>query len=141
MPQVHKARGRRADKKRKREEEENESEIERSALNSTNDGDINFDSHDFPDATTREGPLDVPFYGMLGEEEQEYFKRADSMLELNQFTSVEERNHFLTSVYEEAKGKELKIANSQSCSRLLERLICVSNPIQLKALFQTFNGQ
>ncbi|KAF2087231.1 PLP-dependent transferase [Saccharata proteae CBS 121410] len=85
-------------------------------------------------------PADLPFYGMLDEEEQEYFKRADEMLELNQFEDAEARDLFLANVYREADGKELKIANSQSCSRLMERLIQLSNASQLKALFQKFSG-
>ncbi|KAL8950960.1 MAG: hypothetical protein Q9183_007491, partial [Haloplaca sp. 2 TL-2023] len=82
----------------------------------------------------------MPFYGLLDEEEQEYFKRADTMLELNQFGDVEERALFLANVYKEASGKELKIANSQSCSRLMERLILLSTPEQLKTLLHKFSG-
>jgi nucleolar protein 9 len=137
MPQIHKARGRRAEKKRKREEEETATRPKRQRSESVEivvDGD---QVHD--DSTGR--PPDLPFYGMLDEDDQEYFKRADSMLELNQFANAEERTLFLASVYKEAKGKELRIANSQSCSRLLERLICISTPSQLKALFQKFMGQ
>ena len=85
-------------------------------------------------------PGDMPFYGMLDEQEQEYFRSADEMLELNQFSSPEDREQFLNSVYKEAEGKELKMANSQSCSRLMERLIQLSNAAQLKALFQKFSG-
>ena len=77
----------------------------------------------------------------LDEDEQEYFKRADEMLELNQFADSEERSMFLASVWKEADGKELKIANSQSCSRLMERLILLSTPDQLKRLFQKFSSQ
>jgi nucleolar protein 9 len=86
-------------------------------------------------------PGDMPFYGLLDEEEQEYFRSADEMLELNQFSSPEDRETFLNSVYKEAEGKELKMANSQSCSRLMERLIQLSNAAQLKSLFQKFSGQ
>ena len=85
-------------------------------------------------------PDETPFYGMLDEQEQEYFKKADEMLELNQFESTEDRDIFLASVWKEADGKELKIANGQS-SRLLERLILLSSPEQLKSLFQKFSGQ
>ncbi|KAK5146227.1 hypothetical protein LTR04_001097 [Oleoguttula sp. CCFEE 6159] len=77
---------------------------------------------------------------MLDEEEQGYFKRADEMLELNQFDNPEERSLFLASVFREAEGKELKIANSQSCSRLMERLVLLATPVQLKTLFQKFSG-
>ncbi|KAK5125116.1 hypothetical protein LTR85_000791 [Meristemomyces frigidus] len=83
---------------------------------------------------------DKPFFGMLDEDEQEYFKRADDMLETNAFGDAEERTLFLSNVYREAEGKELKIAQSQSCSRLMERLIQLSNSSQLKQLFQAFSG-
>ncbi|EKG17029.1 hypothetical protein MPH_05718 [Macrophomina phaseolina MS6] len=83
---------------------------------------------------------DMVFYGMLDEEEQEYFKRADELLELNQFEDLESRALFLANVYREADGKELKLANSQSCSRLMERLIQLSDVKQLKVLFQKFSG-
>lgn len=82
-----------------------------------------------------------PFFGMLDEDEQEYFKRADDMLEANAFGDAEERELFLANVYREAEGKELKIAQSQSCSRLMERLIQLSNVSQLKQLFQAFSGK
>jgi nucleolar protein 9 len=83
-----------------------------------------------------------PLYsGMLDEDEQEYFKRADELLELNQFGDAEERSLFLENVYREAAGKELKIASSQSCSRLMERLILLSTPAQLKDLFKAFETQ
>lgn len=85
--------------------------------------------------------LDTPFFGMLDEEEQEYFKHADEMLEMNQFEDSEQRQLFLGNVWREAEGKELKIANSQSCSRLMERLIQLSTPAQLKGLFQRFYGK
>ncbi|KAK2754049.1 Nucleolar protein 9 [Arachnomyces sp. PD_36] len=83
---------------------------------------------------------ETPFYGLLDPEEQEYFSRAGEMLELNQFQDLEERRLFLDSVYEEANGKELKVACSQSCSRLMEKLIWMSNTEQVKRLFSKFSG-
>ncbi|KAK6582540.1 hypothetical protein PZA11_004948 [Diplocarpon coronariae] len=79
-----------------------------------------------------------PFYGMLEDQEQEYFRRADELLENNDFPSDEERALFLVNVYREAEGKELKIACSQSCSRLMERLILLSTVKQKKKLFEKF---
>ena len=84
---------------------------------------------------------DKAFFGMLDDEEQEYFKRADDMLETNSFGTAEERDLFLSKVYSEAAGKELKIAQSQSCSRLMERLIQLSTVPQMKQLFQAFSGK
>ncbi|GAM82410.1 hypothetical protein ANO11243_003890 [Dothideomycetidae sp. 11243] len=80
------------------------------------------------------------FYGTLLEEEQEYFKKTDDMLEADAFADPEERSLFIESVYREADGKELRLACSQSCSRLMERLIHLSTPSQLSKLFQRFNG-
>ncbi|KAM0743373.1 hypothetical protein ACQRIT_003550 [Beauveria bassiana] len=91
-------------------------------------------------ADHEEGPAEKEFFGMLTDEEQEYFRRADEMLELNQFPTPEDRTLFLESVYEEAKGKELKVASSQSCSRLMERLIQLASTAQKKRLFEAFAG-
>lgn len=148
MPKEHRKRGRREEKKRKREEEQDQASTSKrqKSEDAEAETEIIVDGDDeaapqggYPEYAPR--PEDLPFYGLLDEEEQEYFKRADSMLELNQFADPEERNLFLANVYKEAGGKELKIANSQSCSRLMERLILLSTPDQLKNLFQKFSGQ
>ena len=148
MPKEHKKRGRREEKKRKREED-NDNDL--SSKKELKDEDHNSEEVEIivdGDAAVRhsrlavlEPPCETPFYGLLDEGEQEYFRRADEMLEVNQFADAEERNLFLTNVYREANGKELKIASSQSCSRLMERLILLSTPEQLKALFGKFSGQ
>ena len=145
MPKEHRKRGRREEKKRKREEEEDQiapskrQKSEDAEEEVGNDGDEAEPLEGYPEYASRPG--DLPFYGLLDEDEQEYFKRADSMLELNQFADADERHLFLANVYKEASGKELKIANSQSCSRLMERLILLSTRGQLKNLFQKFSGQ
>ena len=155
MPKEHRKRGRREEKKRKREETEYEGSAKRPKSQEADEVEGATENIDDNGArcdeqkgagyaepyTSNLGLGNLPYYGMLDEEEQEYFKRADSMLELNQFADPEERNLFLANVYKEANGKELKIANSQSCSRLMERLISLSTPSQLKALFQKFSGQ
>lgn len=144
MPKEHKKRGRREEKKRKREQEGNDPPSKRQKSHEEDyvekvvDNDQQFNSTDY---TPIIAPGEIPFYGLLDEEEQEYFKRADTMLELNQFGDAEERKLFLANIYQEANGKELKIANSQSCSRLMERLILMSTPEQVKTLFQKFSGQ
>ncbi|KAK0713039.1 armadillo-type protein [Lasiosphaeria miniovina] len=90
------------------------------------------------------GPLtngfEREFFGMLADQEQEYFRHADELLELNDFPTTEDRDMFLQNVYKEAEGKELKLASSQSCSRLMERLILLSNTRQKKHLYDTFAG-
>lgn len=147
MPTEHKRRGRREEKKKRKYGDDEKQEEEPSSqrlkqhhgLLDTIEDAVEADTAHYADVNA--GPPEIPFYGLLDEDEQEYFKRADSMLELNQFANEEEKALFLTSIYQEAKGKELKIVNSQSCSRLMERLIVMSTSRQLKSLFQTLNGQ
>jgi nucleolar protein 9 len=147
MPKENKKRGRRADKKRKlettndeeepskRQRQEEEPVVEASEEYATQEGGEYAEEGE-------EGyggyPGERPFYGLLDEEEQEYFRKAGEVLDLNQFPDAEERNAFVESVYREAEGKELKLANSQSCSRLFERLLRLSTASQLKKVFINF---
>ncbi|KAI9877299.1 MAG: Nucleolar protein 9 [Pleopsidium flavum] len=146
MPKEHKKRGRREEKKRKRGEDTSDvrpvkkpkhKDLDTEELEIITDVD---NAAQYGNNQTLKSPGEMPFYGLLDEEEQEYFRRADELLEVNQFGDAEERNLFLANVYKEASGKELKIANSQSCSRLMERLIIMSTPQQLKVLFGKFSG-
>lgn len=138
MPKEHKKRGRREEQKKRKRDVDDDSSSKRHKKEDVEQAeDADVFQQEANDGVT---PAPLPFYGMLDDDEQEYFKRADEMLELNQFEDAEARNLFLESVYKEADGKELKIANSQSCSRLLERLILLSTPDQLKVLFQKFSG-
>ncbi|KAE8382601.1 hypothetical protein BDV26DRAFT_277957 [Aspergillus bertholletiae] len=99
----------------------------------------NYDGN-YDENQTDAPPSDMPFYGLLDPEEQEYFSRANEVLELNQFQDAEERRIFVDSVYKEADGKELKIACSQGCSRLMEKLITMSDMRQIRRLFNKFIG-
>lgn len=150
MPQENKhARGRRDTLKRKREENIDtviSTQDWKKPRSSQDEESISFKALDNDktfSAGTGTNAIDVadrPYYGLLEDEEQEYFRRADELLELNQFPSSEERSLFLANVYREAEGKELKIACSQSCSRLMERLILLSTAQQKKKLFTQFAG-
>lgn len=146
MPKENRKRGRREEKKRKHEELEISEEPSKRRKSNDAEDEVEIivngnEAGGQDDSVPYAGPGDMPFYGLLDEDEQEYFKRADSLLELNQFGDQEERDLFLANVYKEASGKELKIANSQSCSRLMERLILLSTSSQLKSLFGKFSGQ
>jgi nucleolar protein 9 len=151
MPKEHKKRGRRAEEKKRKhkDDDQNDDRAEFKRPRHSSDGDVVME-----DVQTSEGeqlynqdglaypnPDEAKYFGMLDEDEQEYFKRADDMLELNQFSDADERSTFLASVYKEAEGKELKMACSQSCSRLMERLIQASTAGQLKTLFQKFSSK
>jgi len=150
MPKEHRKRGRRAEQKKRKLQEEADDEaadggeepetkrqkhLEEAAH--TGDGEQLFAEW------TEDAPSkpEMPFYGMLVDEEHNYFRQADERLELNDFADPEDRSLFLASVYREAEGKELRMACSQSSSRLLERLIQLSTAAQLKQLFRTFTEQ
>ncbi|KAJ5950832.1 uncharacterized protein N7479_009245 [Penicillium vulpinum] len=161
MPREQQKRGRRAEKKAQKEDSKRKFEetpedpvakrMKPSADDETNEAndDIqlpeNEDYIPLDQGEKQEGEQpnldgDMPFYGLLDEEESEYFQRANEMLELNQFQDAEERSLFVDSVYSEASGKELKIACSQGCSRLMEKLISMSNTQQLRRIFSKFIG-
>ena len=142
MPRENKKRGRREEKKRKRDVTADEDLPSKRPLSDDASEPLRpDDDDDGPSQPWRPTSVQEPvFYGMLNDDEQEYFKRADDMLELNRFEDSEERRLFIANVYKEADGKELKLACSQSCSRLLERLILLSTPAQLKTLLEKFGG-
>ncbi|KAI1080380.1 ARM repeat-containing protein [Whalleya microplaca] len=83
---------------------------------------------------------DREFFGILSDQEQEYFRSVDEQLDIDDFPSQEDREIYLANVFVEAQGKELKLACSQSCSRLMERLILMSNTRQKKKLFEQFGS-
>ena len=72
--------------------------------------------------------------------ELDYFKQAESTLNINAFETDEERQGFINSVLDEAQGKELKLVTNQICSKLMERLILFANHNQLKKIFKQFQN-
>jgi nucleolar protein 9 len=85
------------------------------------------------------------FFGMLTDEEQEEFRRIDEELEQiqvpsDEFPSEEHRQIYIDKVMQQTTGKALKLASSQSCSRLMERLILLSTTRHKKALFAEFTS-
>lgn len=96
-------------------------------------------SHDVSDTEEPDNSSIKPaFYGLVDTLEIDYFKQAESTLNINAFDSDEDRAGFIRSVLEEARGKELKLVTNQICSKLMERLILHASDIQLKQLFLAF---
>ncbi|EEP82619.1 conserved hypothetical protein [Uncinocarpus reesii 1704] len=156
MPREKQKRGRRAEAKKERENSKRKREYDNADTEATKRPKVQDDEtyaapvhqenafgngDDYIPLEDGAAPVDdTPFYGLLDSDEQEYFSRASQTLELNQFENDEDRRTFIDSVLEEANGKELKIACSQSCSRLMEKLISMSSASQLKHLFGKFTG-
>ena len=149
MPREAKKRGRRASQKHPRDENDNiESSSKRQRTRHSTDGEpveefisLDYDAQNADEDQAADNGLERRYYGMLDEQEHEYFKNADQMLEVNQFRDAEERSLFIENLHKEAAGKELKLACGQTGSRLLERLIQLSTPDQLENLFQQFKGE
>lgn len=89
---------------------------------------------------TSEGDGGLPFFGLLDDQEHEYFRLQAEILEADTFESDEDRTAFVNSFFREAEGKLLKLANSQGCSRLLERMMALASPEQLKMTFRICSG-
>lgn len=78
------------------------------------------------------------FYGLLTEEEQEYYANVNNKISANDFENEEDRANFIEAVHRESNGKEIKVASSQSSSRYLETIIRLSTANQLRSVFLAF---
>jgi nucleolar protein 9 len=149
MPNENKRRGRRLEKTGKRHQYEKAKTSVREDYSAEEPPQLTDNQYveieggagdDYISLDPRGKPDDTPFYGLLDQQEQEYYANVNVKLEANDFESAEDKHLFLDAVYRESHGKELKIASSQSCSRYLERVIRVSTVEQVKALFGKFVG-
>lgn len=146
MPKALQKRGRRMKRKH---EDEAEEPVAESSNKRQKSSDQSGEQQDFiplhdgmdEDMSAAYPSMEKAFFGMLDEDEQNFFKTQEELLESDDFASPEERAQLLTSIWKEASGKELKLACSQSCSRLLERVLRSSTSTQLKQVFQAFSGK
>jgi nucleolar protein 9 len=108
--------------------------------------DAQADEHDVPSvvsnqANDSQAPNDAEteYFGLLTEEEHEHFREAYSLLKSNFQDTDEYPEEALQDLLDKAKGKELKLACSQSLSRLMEILILKSTTRQKKEIFEAFS--
>ncbi|ODV57889.1 RNA-binding RNA processing protein NOP9 [Ascoidea rubescens DSM 1968] len=141
-----KARGRREAKKQEKQEgQEKKLEKEfKSALESPEDDLKNHHQEEISDVhlvpqLVKEA-LPTTFFGLLDKPEKQFFLEAESTLNINVFDNDEEKQKYINSIFNEVKGKELKLVTDQICSKLMERLILEANDSQLKNIFQSFEG-
>lgn len=147
---VKKQRGRRGESRKKTEDEIESTEDQPVFFEDV--GGVNHeDQADVPDELPdvemegapgdNEGNFNEPtFFGLVDRQELEYFKTAESTLAVDGFASSEERQGFIDGVFEEAKGKELKLVINQVCSKLIERLILLASDEQAIGIFSRFSG-
>lgn len=96
---------------------------------------------DLEQGKEQNGNETTPFFGLVDSNELTYFHQAEQTLNLNTFSTSDEKDLFIDSVFNEAKGKELKLVTNQICSKLMERLILNSTLKQMHQLFSAFNGR
>lgn len=123
-----KVRGRRAEKAAKVEKEENDVPI------------LQDETQKESEQSEGANQNKSVFFGLVDASELDYFKQAESTLNINAFESPEEREGFIRSVLEEARGKELKLVTNQICSKLMERLVLFASDRQLKRLMKLFSS-
>lgn len=123
-----KIRGRRAEKKSKEVPSKDE-EVFSNKKDDSNE-----------DEQSEKATLNTTFFGLVDSNEIDYFKQAESTLNINAFDNDDEREGFIRSVLEEARGKELKLVTNQICSKLMERLVLFATDRQLKNIFRQFSN-
>lgn len=133
MPKEVRKRGRRAEETRKKERIDQETQEAEAAARAQQE-------YEERQAAKAEAAAQMAFYGLVSDQESEYFKQAESTLAADAFGGPEERLGFVASVFEEARGKELKLMTNQICSKLVERLILLASDAQLSRFLRVFEG-
>ncbi|KAI9008988.1 armadillo-type protein [Phycomyces nitens] len=92
------------------------------------------------------GQYDSPHFqaGHYGEVEEQllgYFKNVESSLDDPQFETAEDQRLFVDNVYSEVEGNELRLATNYSCSLILEKLLKISDPFQLRVFMDKLRGR
>lgn len=152
MPRVKKKRGKfteTREKKRQAKADEASHNAKRRKLAHGDDAEADAENGFFFEDTTPavgiiDGPQQPPddemvFYGLLDENEQAYYANVNAKITSDDFEDAEEKASFIDAVYRESRGKEMKLASSQSCSRHLERILMVSSADQLRDFFQAIS--
>ncbi|XBW35731.1 hypothetical protein QEN19_001301 [Hanseniaspora menglaensis] len=123
-----KPRGRRLHKNKEAEDEDLEQKTDLNVLQQQN-----YDNEEqvSPQQPSSNGKDPNTFFGVLDSEELDYFKRSEATLSINTFETEDDKKIFIKNVIQEANKKELKLATSQICSKLMERLILECEDVTL----------
>ncbi|KAL1916702.1 uncharacterized protein VTP21DRAFT_5406 [Calcarisporiella thermophila] len=83
-----------------------------------------------------------PAPSMLEEEAIKYFTELESRMTAVDFEDAEEKEIFFSNVFEEvARYDEAEVAKEHRCSVVLEKLLRLSDPFQLRVFFDRLNGR
>ncbi|KAJ1672586.1 Nucleolar protein 9, partial [Spiromyces aspiralis] len=100
-----------------------------------------YEEHGPPTTQSQGETLHPASYGILNPDLQSYIKNCEPMLDDSQFESSEDLDAFLDSVYQEIRGKEVIVMTDHDCSRILEKLLRVSNDYQIMHVFSCIIGK
>ena len=145
MPKELKKRGRRAEKQSKGSDghdgppfKKQRTEDDQASFTINGDAGDDFIAFGQDHDSNNHNDQQTTFYGLLTEDEQEYYTNVNNKINANDFEGDEDRTNFIEAVHRESSGKEIKVASSQSSSRYLETIIRLSTAKQLRSLFQAF---
>ncbi|OBA27022.1 ARM repeat-containing protein [Hanseniaspora valbyensis NRRL Y-1626] len=133
-----KPRGRRLHKNKEEVEEDITERADLNVLQQQNYDDAEIAD---PQQPSSNGKDPNTFFGVLDSEELDYFKRSEATLSINTFETEDDKKIFIQNVIQEANKKELKLATSQICSKLMERLVLDCEDTNLtKQIFKNTQG-
>ncbi|OUM65483.1 hypothetical protein PIROE2DRAFT_31868, partial [Piromyces sp. E2] len=78
-------------------------------------------------------------YGRPSPDILQYFSNIEKMLTEQEFENEEEHEMFLNNIYKEIDGNELQLATDKECSRIMEKILRVSNDGQIRVFLNQLN--
>ncbi|ORX54716.1 ARM repeat-containing protein [Piromyces finnis] len=78
-------------------------------------------------------------YGRPSTDILQYFSNIEKMLSEQEFENEEEHEMFLNNIYKEIDGNELQLATDKECSRIMEKILRVSNDGQIRVFLNQLN--
>ncbi|ORX85396.1 ARM repeat-containing protein [Anaeromyces robustus] len=78
-------------------------------------------------------------YGRPSPDILQYFSNIEKMISEQEFENEEEHEMFLSNIYKEIDGNELQLATDKECSRIMEKILRISNDAQIRVFLNQLN--
>eukprot|EP00833_Pecoramyces_ruminatium_P000647 jgi/Orpsp1_1/1174679/evm.model.c7180000050950.1 len=78
-------------------------------------------------------------YGRPSPDILQYFSNIEKMLTDQEFEDEEQHEMFLNNIYKEIDGNELQLATDKECSRIMEKILRLSNDAQIRVFLNQLN--
>ncbi|KAG4091742.1 ARM repeat-containing protein [Neocallimastix lanati (nom. inval.)] len=150
MPHERRRKTRRAKKQKSVEEKIEEQQIEGENLDYSQENQYeneNYESEKYDNVDNKKKLFDVnnwdndvqAHYGRPSPDILQYFSNIEKMLSEQEFEDEEEHEMFLNNIYKEIDGNELQLATDKECSRIMEKILKVSNDAQIRVFLNQLN--